>query len=106
MGGDTILSGDAFGYSKPVRIGACKEECPSGEKGFKLKLKTDNFGSETHWSMTNSLGEVLLRTQGMYTSRPKMRLVTASWKMIATTSPSLTITVMAFAATLEMEVIL
>mmetsp|Transcript_15419 Transcript_15419/g.20624 ORF Transcript_15419/g.20624 Transcript_15419/m.20624 type:complete len:214 (+) Transcript_15419:361-1002(+) len=69
MGDDTILSGDEFGYSKHVRIGACEEECPSGEKGFKLKLKTDNFGSETHWSVTNSLGEVLLRTQGTYTSR-------------------------------------
>eukprot|EP00957_Ditylum_brightwellii_P004645 353486-Ditylum_brightwellii.AAC.1 len=71
MDGDTILSGDEFGYSKHVCIGVCKEECPSGKKASKLKLKTDNFGLETHLSVMNSHGEVLLRTQGTYTSRTK-----------------------------------
>jgi len=44
-----------------------KAQCPSGEKNIKISIQTDNYGSETSWSLKNQLGTTTYDSGGPYT---------------------------------------
>jgi len=45
-----------------------KAQCTSGEKNIKISIQTDNFGSETLWTLKNQSGTVTYESGGPYTN--------------------------------------
>ena len=42
-------------------------QCPAGEKNIKISIKTDDYGSETTWSLKNQAGTSTYESGGPYT---------------------------------------